>query len=169
MLENCHGALPHITYQARGERDPNIWFTGINKKPSGDFQRPKDGQPDLKPPVHGTTPANLPTVLHPLSIPGGGKSDWQWITDLAEENNPPNEAALRGFMSTADCCCIMWHRFGGRIFTWQDAKDILGSPKQLAAMRIRRYVVAVGEFTPKRWQMTDQARGLADLRAGMWL
>jgi hypothetical protein len=66
--------------------------------------------------------------------------------------------------TTMDCTTAMWHRVGGRMFTWQDVKDLLSSPAQLVSMQHRGYVKPVGEapgvyrnYNPKVWQMTAQA------------
>lgn len=92
-----------------------------------------------------------------------------------EENRPPNEAQLRGFMTTADACCLMWHRVGGRMFIWQDVKDLLTSPSQLRGMVNRGYIADTGAIldtgngnVAKVWQMTSQAGHLAEVREGIF-
>ena len=77
--------------------------------------------------------------------------------------------------STMDCCLAMWHRVGGRNFTWNDVQDLLRSPSQLVGMRNRGYIKLVTEsdecgktYRPAVWQMTNQIKDLADIRAGRW-
>jgi hypothetical protein len=77
--------------------------------------------------------------------------------------------------ATADCCQALWHRVGGRVFTWSEVKGLLGSPSQLRSMRNRGYVKEVGEIhglhpnhNPKLWQLTAQAQSLANVRERMW-
>ena len=93
------------------------------------------------------------------------------------ENRPPNEGELRGLRpkTTMSCCLAMWHRVGGRMFVWEDVKDILGSPAQLKGMRNRGYITKVrdsvgsGKFYQGAvWQMTEQARDLAEVREEKW-
>jgi hypothetical protein len=84
----------------------------------------------------------------------------------------PNSRSFVG-KSTADCCLALWHRVGGRMFPWNEVKDLLASPSQLTGMVNRGYVVEVGRvfgkcpnYQPKLWQLTDHARALADTREG---
>ena len=45
MMENCHGALPHIASQAARERDPGTRFTGVTDNFSGIADREKENRP----------------------------------------------------------------------------------------------------------------------------
>jgi len=70
--------------------------------------------------------------------------------------------------STMDCCLAVWHRVGGRLFTWMDVKDLMRGPSQLRSMKNRGFVKEVGRaqtgarHPPKVWQMTDLVMSLVD-------
>ena len=78
--------------------------------------------------------------------------------------------------TTADSCLAIWHRVGGRVFTWHDVKDLLKSPNQFTGMRNRGYVTQVQPadgrgklYKGAHWQLTDLALALADVREGAYV
>jgi len=76
--------------------------------------------------------------------------------------------------STMNCCIALWHRVGGRMFTYMEVKDFIPSSSQLVAMKKRgmvRQIIPGHGNGPNRqasvWQMTDNALVLAESEEGL--